>query len=111
MIVQQRQHSSTDPSGFYGDKKYCYRCRRYVRYLCGGEHSYCAEHPNERVSNFSPEDWKKFKRFLAAESAKNRKNYMGGRPLPWGTNLGEERKRLGEALRRADELLAIRTLK
>jgi len=44
---------------FYGERKYCPRCRRYVRFLMSTNHSYCV-HCDQKVQIFSKEDLKKF---------------------------------------------------
>ena len=44
---------------FYSEKKYCGRCKRYVRYLMSVESSYCV-HCDGKVQLFSKSDLKKF---------------------------------------------------
>jgi len=52
-----------EKSDFYGDKKYCDPCGKYVHYLMSVETSYCIE-CGARVHLFSREDWDDFNQNL-----------------------------------------------
>lgn len=52
-----------EQSDFYGDKKYCDACRKYVHYLMSVESSYCVT-CGARVHLFSREDWEDFNQNL-----------------------------------------------
>jgi hypothetical protein len=48
-----------EQSDFYGDRKYCDRCGKYVHYLMSVESSYCVD-CGTRVHLFSRADWEDF---------------------------------------------------
>ena len=60
-------------SDFYGDKKWCDHCEKYVPYLMSVDCSYCSECGN-RVRLFSNKDWEDFNQSLEG------KRPRGGRP-------------------------------
>lgn len=62
-----------EPRDYYTDLKYCSKCRKYVSYLMGMEHSYCTACGN-RVRLFSENDWVAFNDSLIRQKPK------GGRP-------------------------------
>ena len=46
---------------FYSERKWCKRCRKYVRFLMSNTYSYCI-HCDNKVYLFNPSDMAKFKR-------------------------------------------------
>ena len=50
---------------YYGEKKWCRRCGRNVRYLMSVHHSYCA-HCGSVVTLFSKDQWRRFNKHLEA---------------------------------------------
>ena len=65
------QHSND--SDFYGDRKYCDQCQRYVSYLMSVDRSFCVE-CGAKVHLFSQKDWQIFNSSLQERRPK------GGRP-------------------------------
>lgn len=54
-----------ETTDYYGDKKWCRRCRRNVRYLMSVNYSYCI-HCGNVVTLFSEERRRRFNRELTA---------------------------------------------
>ncbi|HET6201258.1 MAG TPA: hypothetical protein VFI25_00500 [Planctomycetota bacterium] len=62
-----------DRIDFYGEKKWCRKCGKNVRYLMSVQHSYCV-HCGSVVTLFSKEAWRRFNAQLEAAKEARRGN-------------------------------------